>query len=213
MHVTKPYEFIGFGDIHGPKPFEFKRFVGVAYCSRGRGSVGVARTTVPSCSRLPTASAKCWACGLELSKGTSLGRGAAWRAASAGSREYHPKNPFSLICPSTVGQTSSIFVPKRALPSWEPVPECVALSALPLGTGSHYGKTRFDPQASTIFGPTVLVQNRERVLVRHGLGLYKGMGSPALGSYWLIIFDSDWFVLVRPWFRLFFGGCAPQKPI
>ena len=23
MDVTKPYKFIGFGDIHGPKPYEF----------------------------------------------------------------------------------------------------------------------------------------------------------------------------------------------
>jgi hypothetical protein len=23
MDVTKPYEFIWFGDIHGPKPYEF----------------------------------------------------------------------------------------------------------------------------------------------------------------------------------------------
>ncbi len=26
MDVTKPYKFIGFGDIHGPKPFKFIGF-------------------------------------------------------------------------------------------------------------------------------------------------------------------------------------------
>ena len=26
IHGPKPYEFIGFGDIHGPKPYEFIRF-------------------------------------------------------------------------------------------------------------------------------------------------------------------------------------------
>ncbi len=26
MNVTKPYHFLWFGDIHGPKPYEFMKF-------------------------------------------------------------------------------------------------------------------------------------------------------------------------------------------
>ncbi len=72
MHVTKPYEFIGFGAMHVTKPYEFIGF-GAMHVTKPYESIGLGAMVMrPRCSGLDEASRTV------LAKGSRCGCLAKW---------------------------------------------------------------------------------------------------------------------------------------